>query len=99
MKKLITNLLVLVAVFFGVRFVLNIWTASRFMEHTNECHAELHIGERIHQAMSAEQSNAMYAEFEKCIADRSNFPDLMMQKATIKAYIEALKEDPKLRAR
>jgi hypothetical protein len=93
MNKLLTNLAILAVVIVGGRYVVNIWSASRFMDHVNQCHAELHIGDRIHRPMSHDESEAMYAEFEKCVGDRSNFLDARFNKGALRAYIDALKTD------
>ena len=94
MNKIFTNIVIVVVTFMALKFAFTLWAGQRFMQHSNECHAELHIGEKIHQPMGPDARNALFNEFQKCIEGRSNFVELLFVRGAIEAYIDDLKKDP-----
>lgn len=82
MKSIVVNLVVVLALLLGGRFVLNVLTAKRLMDHYNACHTELRV-----EARRSAGDDGVFDELDRCVKDRSNFVDLFFQKKTIEAMI------------
>jgi len=93
MLKWATTILGLgVFAYFGT-IALHLAMGKRMMEHFSECHAELHIGEKI-KLLDRQARDRALDEYGQCVVDHSaSFDLLFFNKKDIGILIDAIKRD------
>ena len=93
MLKWAATIIVLVALVYFGNIALHLIMGKRMMDHFSECHAELHIGEKIKLSDKQAREHAL-DEYGQCVVDRSGSFDLLFfNKKDIETLIDAIKHD------
>jgi hypothetical protein len=74
MFKWATTVIGVLAFLYVGNIAVHLTLGKRLMDHMNDCHTELHIGERLKSGDEQERSKA-YDEYGQCVIDNSAFFD------------------------
>lgn len=90
-KKLFGEVVGILVLLWVVRWIVLAVVNVRMMDHMNECHAELGVGNRLQAARGAAREELL-RRYEQCTLDKGNAVENFLVGDSIHEIMEAMKD-------
>jgi hypothetical protein len=93
MKSLFSSLVTIALVLYVGHWFAMFIIGLDLMHHGNECHAELHIGDRINRQLDRAEIDELFDQYKACMQQKSNFIDRWFGAKANEEFIEQQRAD------
>ena len=94
MKNFWSLATIVVAVIFFGRWVVGYVIARELMDHTDACHSEVRVAERINRDLDRREIDALFDQYKTCMQQKVNAIDALIGVRKYgDAVVEAMRED------